>query len=328
VLVSVFLAVGLLFGMGAMVIDVGRLYQNRAELQNGADAGALALAASCAAKTCSTTNEKSIALPYANENASALTGNTADVYYICGSSGSGLTGCTGSPVNCPANPASGNFVDVITNTKVGTGTLLPPIFAQSLVSGYNGTEQKVCAQATWGESGGIGFTVCAALPAASSPQLTWPLPTIPASDDTVLSMSNGNCGGSAGNFGWTDNCPVFADPSDPYGGSTGASPKGACGTEIANAWALAKAANISKVWDDAIFFLPLYSQVVNPGSNATYTLDHYVGFVVTSYDIPSVGSSPSDWLSPSGGCKVNKCISGFFVNRTLTVSASGVRLIG
>ena len=38
----------MLFGMGALVIDAGALYQERRELQTGADAGALALAQFCA----------------------------------------------------------------------------------------------------------------------------------------------------------------------------------------------------------------------------------------------------------------------------------------
>ena len=46
--VAVLIGGGVLFGMGALVIDVGQLYQNRAELQNGADAAALAVAKSCA----------------------------------------------------------------------------------------------------------------------------------------------------------------------------------------------------------------------------------------------------------------------------------------
>ena len=40
-----------IFGMGAMVIDAGALYQERRELQTGADAGALALAQICAKAT-------------------------------------------------------------------------------------------------------------------------------------------------------------------------------------------------------------------------------------------------------------------------------------
>jgi Flp pilus assembly protein TadG len=328
VLVAVFLAAGVLFGMGAMVIDVGRLYQNRAELQNGADAAALAVAQSCAAGNCTETSAQTTAQTYANENASALTSSTAGVVTpVCGSSGSGLTTCAAKPNYCPVSPTDGsNFVDVVTHTKVPSGTLLPPIFAQTLVSGYQGTEQFICAQATWGLKAGIGFTVCSPFE-ASSPQLAYPFTTVPVADDTILSMSNGSCGGSAGNFGWTDSCPVLIPSGNQYGGNTGASPKGPCGPQIAQAWTDANAAKTSGNWDSAIVFIPLYSLAQNPGSNATYTLDKFIGFVVTSYQIPSVGSK-SDWLDPSGGCSSNKCISGFFVNKTLPASAAGARLIG
>jgi Flp pilus assembly protein TadG len=327
VLVAIFLAVGVLFGMGAMVIDVGRAYQNRAELQNGADAAALAVAQSCAAGSCSETSAQTTAQTYANENASALTGNMAGVLPVCGSSGSGLTTCTVAPAGCPANPAGGsNFVDIQTQAKSPSGSFLPPIFAQTLISGYKGQVQYTCAQATWGLSAGIGFTVCSPF-AASSPQLAYPFTTVPTADDTVLNMSSGNCAGSPGNFGWTDSCPVVIPSGNQYGGSTGASPKGLCGPQIADAWTAANAAKTSGNWDSAIVFIPLYSLATNPGSNATYTLDKFIGFVVTSYQIPSVGSQ-SDWLKTGGGCSSNKCISGFFVNKTLPASAAGARLIG
>ena len=52
VLVAIFIGAGVLTGMGALVIDVGQLYQERAELQNGADAAALGVAKSCALGTC------------------------------------------------------------------------------------------------------------------------------------------------------------------------------------------------------------------------------------------------------------------------------------
>src|ERR1019366_3157507 len=81
VLVAMMLGAGVLTGVGALAIDVGQLYQERAELQNGADAGALAVAESCAATgTCTAAAAaaaSSLAAQYANGNASALTGNTA-----------------------------------------------------------------------------------------------------------------------------------------------------------------------------------------------------------------------------------------------------------
>ena len=85
VLVAVLIGGGVLFGMGALVVDVGQIYQNRAELQNGADAAALAVAKSCAAGTCA----PSIATQYATANASKLTGGKASVNLVCGVTGGG-----------------------------------------------------------------------------------------------------------------------------------------------------------------------------------------------------------------------------------------------
>jgi Flp pilus assembly protein TadG len=43
VLVGMLLATGVLLGMAALTVDVGMLYQERAELQNGADAASIAV---------------------------------------------------------------------------------------------------------------------------------------------------------------------------------------------------------------------------------------------------------------------------------------------
>jgi hypothetical protein len=333
VLVAIFLAAGVLFGMGAMVIDVGRLYQNRAELQNGADAGALAVAQQCSTGSCSETSAKTLAGTYANENASKLTGNTAAIDTLCGTA-SGLDSCgTTAPQFCPPN-LSGSFVDVITTTQVGGSHLLPPIFAQTLLSGYNGTQQKICAQATWGVSDALGVTICSAWEASSAGKMV-PYPVTaapPISDEVTFSLDNAACNGAPGNVGWTNpssalNCNTVINGTT-YGGSTGASNNNSdCATRFSNAWTNGSTAD----WTDAVVFIPMFSNVTNPGSNATYTLAGYIGFVVTSYNVPSMGMSGSgkgnsaqDWLNPSGGCqKNNKCITGFFVNQTLPAQAEG-----
>ena len=80
VLIAVLLGGGVLVGMGALAIDVGRLYQNRAELQNGADAAALAVAQSCASSVCNS----GLAGGYADANASKLTAGKAAVDLVCG----------------------------------------------------------------------------------------------------------------------------------------------------------------------------------------------------------------------------------------------------
>ncbi len=158
VMVAVLIGAGVLLGMAAMVVDVGQIYQNRAELQNGADAAALGVARQCAEGTCAPATALDTALGYADANASALTQGTAGVSGICGSAGLGNcsayigTGLT----NCPPNPTNGaDFVDVQTETRLPNGsTLLPPVFAETLMGGstYDGTTVKACAQAEWGPS--------------------------------------------------------------------------------------------------------------------------------------------------------------------------------
>src|ERR1022692_2321563 len=150
VLVAMMLGAGVLTGMGALVLDTGQLYQERAELQAGADAAALAVAKSCGSGTCA----PALSAQYANENASALTGNTAAS--TVGGSGT-LGSCptsTGALDDCPGAPSGvAGYVDVRTSTKLSGGsTLLPPVFAKTLLgnSSYTGTKVLACAQAAWG----------------------------------------------------------------------------------------------------------------------------------------------------------------------------------
>lgn len=64
-----------LLGMAAIVVDVGAIYSERAQLQNGADAAALAIAQNCAAGVCGDTAATATALTgkNANDNAAAAT---------------------------------------------------------------------------------------------------------------------------------------------------------------------------------------------------------------------------------------------------------------
>ena len=71
-----------LLGLGALVIDVGQLYQERSQLQSGADAAATAVAKSCVLGTCTNSSATTTAVTYAGENASD---STAGVPLVCGS---------------------------------------------------------------------------------------------------------------------------------------------------------------------------------------------------------------------------------------------------
>lgn len=332
VLIAVLIGGGVLLGMGALAIDVGQLYQNRAELQNGADAGALAVADSCALGTCAT----GIANQYATDNASKLTSNKASVDLVCGS-GTGMAACPGSngaPYDCPANPSAGtNYVDVHTSTQTASGgTLLPPVFARTLLgnSKYAGTNVKACAQAEWGAPSSahtIAFTISAcswyvytnngttfAQPPPYPPTGT-NTPPVP-SDDHIL-FEHGSQGSATtgcppyqpsgqdapGNFGWTDDsgsCSVDVN-SGSYGGSTGASVSPDCQTALINDRA-------KKI----VVYLPVYSAISGTGTGVTYTLLGFAAFVITGYHITGSFKAP-DWLNPANDCTgPNFCIDGYF----------------
>jgi hypothetical protein len=329
VLIAVLLGAGVLFGMGALVVDTGQLYQNRAELQNGADAGAIAVAKSCINATCT----PSIATQYANANASKLTGGIAAVNQVCGTGS--LGGCpasTGVITDCPSPPPAGtNYVDVHTSTKLQNGsTLLPPVFSRALPGNgnYKGSTVYACAQAEWGAPStattiGVTISACSwdvytSQGTSYAPPPPYPPNPLPsASFDRVLRLhttsSSTSCptepaGADApGNFGWTSdplsNCTVTIS-NGTYGGSTGASVGQDCGDVINSAWL-----------HQTLVFIPVYTSVTGTGGNTTFTLKGFAAFVITGYNLPALKAhgQGSDWLNKSNDCKgSNVCINGYF----------------
>lgn len=339
VLVAVLIAGGALFGIGALAIDVGQLYQERAELQNGADAGALGVARSCAlnASTCTLANATSTAVGYANANASRLTSNTAGIYQICGSGNLGSCPAgTGTITDCPAAPAAGvNYVDVHTYTQTGGGShLLPPVFARTLLgnSNYSGSTVYACAQAEWGgpaSANSLALTISGcewdtATHNGTSFAPSPPYPPNPAvSYDQALTLHNYSKSGTSGAcpanpadadapgaFGWTSDkngtCQVTV-ASNQYGTGTG--------VEAGNCAALLQAA-----WQNrTVLYIPVYSSVTLQGNNTTYTLKGFAAFVVTGFRVPNY--SEPDWLNPSLLCgPPTVCVDGVFTQALCTTS--------
>jgi Flp pilus assembly protein TadG len=123
--VIVVLTTLVLVGVGAVAVDVGQIYSERAQLQNAADAGALAVANSCAEGSCDT----SLAAPLANQNS------------MDGKSTVQLVDTTSTP----------NQVLVVTSTKNGVddGPSLSKLFASAL-SDASAVTVGATATATWG----------------------------------------------------------------------------------------------------------------------------------------------------------------------------------
>ena len=329
VLIAVLIGGGVLTGMGALVIDIGQLYVERAQLQNGADAAALAVAKSCAAGTCTA----SLATTYADANAGD---GISAVRLVCGSADLGnCPPSTGRVADCPPPPAGPDYVDVHTATEQANGsTLLPPSFARALPGngGYNGSTVGACAQAEWGPPQ-TGTTMALTISACERDQATSqgtvfapsppypPDPAPPPSADQLLTLGaspGSSCSGEPagadgpGAFGWTDDdtgaCSV-AITSAAYGDNTQASAGQSCLPALATA-----------VASRAPVELPVYVSASGTGSGA-YTLKGFAAFVITGYQLPS-GSAP-DWLNPANSCPGSaECIDGFFVRALIPATGS------
>lgn len=118
VIVAVMMLV--LIGAGAVAVDVGQIYSERAQLQNGADAGALAVANSCQPGPCA----PALAGPLANANSNDNVSNASVSLSIPGE------------------------VTVRTSTKNGSSSFLSKMFSSVLSAGP--ISVVATATAAWG----------------------------------------------------------------------------------------------------------------------------------------------------------------------------------
>ena len=153
-IVVVLLAFGVLLGFTAIAVDVGRTVVERRELQNGADAGALSLAQSCAQGNCVAGADGLAGLVNAN-----AADSEHDVVEQCGSAGTGLPACSASSVTdirqCPPVPAgfaSVPYVEVRTQTSSGGGNTIQNFFGGA-AGGVGDSTVDTCARAGWGPPG-------------------------------------------------------------------------------------------------------------------------------------------------------------------------------
>lgn len=147
-----------LFGFGALVIDVGAMYTERRQLQNGADAGALAIAQTCLISTCpGQAGAEGSATGYAGSNdrvdgeASAST---------CGTGSADWQVCA----DPPAVPPGVKYVSVIDRTVSvrpdgTTDDKLPPILARVLDNSYDGKQVSAKSTVAWGYGTASGAPV-------------------------------------------------------------------------------------------------------------------------------------------------------------------------
>jgi len=296
--VGVLLTVAL--GSVALVVDVGALYHERAQLQNGADAAALAVAMSCAAGSCGAAT--STAASYAAAN---VEDGTAAVETLCGV-GPGLQACAAPPA---AVAGAAGWVMVDTRTS-NPGTAEPDrvgfLFAPILGGAADGATVRARSVAAWGSPGSL---------------LTAPL-VISQCEFTRLGGTIGSGSVPSGSFALE-----FHDNTSPCVGPGGASlpggfgwithPGGSCATTTtASEWVAEKPGLsapsdcLPSSWIGRTIVLPIFVDTNGlGGSNGQYRIGGYVGFEVTGQRFPSSPNPTPGLRCPSGA---NACLTGRF----------------
>ncbi len=328
IIVAVLLGAGVLTGMGALVVDVGQLYQERAELQDSADAAALGVARSCIVLgLCNPI----LASYYANANASRLTGGVAGVSRVCGS-GLGLGACpvsTGKLTDCPP-PVGARYVNVYTSTRTASGsTLLPPVLGRTLLGpSYNGARVLACAQATWGAPSSattIALTTSACewdqatnLGTTFAPSPPYPPNPAPSSFlDQVLQFNSATGSGCGTEPAGADEARTFSWLAHPRGNCTTAvSPPSVTGRTRTSVSFSCQLLLQDAQTNRRPLLVPIYVKA-SAGGTPSYTLKGFADFVVTGYNLPTGSFSPNffaaDWLDPSNTCNgTTYCINGYF----------------
>jgi hypothetical protein len=304
-----------LVGSAALVVDVGALYQEKRELQNGADAGALAVARDCALGDCGDAN--TTADIYADDNAADDASNLED---LCGD-GPGLAACA----DPPTVPEGAHYVQVRTQTEDSNGgDEVKFNFAPVLGSWVGGTVHAK-AVAGWGAPSGltgalpITFSLCewqaytdlhgfadappydGGYPDASYEATIYfhdttganPCPAGPAGQDL------------AGGFGWLDvdeECRATTSIENWFDDKTGRPPPNECEVEY-----LASLVG-------TVVFIPIFDETNGlTGTNGEYHITGYAAFYLTGYSILGQYKEASllSGQFPCGGQA--SCISGFFV---------------
>ncbi len=287
----------------SLVVDVGRMFEERRQLQNGADAAAIAVARDYLAA--SQRNQ-----PYSSGSAASTAEDLADRNARDGvSSVSGVYGTpwgtTGpAPRNAYDPPAAtyGKYVEVRTQTQTTGGAVLPFFFSSGGatvsavgraswggLAGYSGfpITMSICE---WNAATGNGTTYAPAPPYPPSPS-----PSVEGAVNLQNSKGTGCNRGPAnqfvpGGFGWLDgggDCEATTDAGGWVQGSTGSSELNSCRTLLQQV-----------VRDRTPVFLPVFDQVTGTGNNAAFHVVGYAAVVFTGYSLP--GQDSTSWLTGRG----------------------------
>lgn len=328
-----------LLGFGAVVVDVGALYQERRELQNGADAAALAVAKDCAGVGCGA--HTATADEYADLNADDA---ETDVAEVCGLA-VGLTPCLDPPSGLP---------DVVSYVRVRTSTRNAETggdevrFGLARVLGFEGRTVRALATVAWGPPSPAGmtsppliFSMCEFHEAVGGAAGVAQLPYYPDEDPTTGPLhtiffhgtaQEGSCpagpSGSdlPGGFGWLESEGCVSQPytvtnSDGteetwVGDKTGVPVPSDCDPDS---------------WHDGddpiVMTIPFFDETNGlNGTNGEYRIAGFASIYVTGFKFPG-GKWPSNFSCPGKGNSSN-CVRGHFVRAAVNGTEFGTVDLG
>lgn len=284
VIVAILMVV--LLGFAAISIDVAKLYSERAQLQNGADAAALMVAQKCA-------KDK------ADTNCSEISPLAADFANL--NSVDGLSNMKSIDLD-----KDNGTVRVTTGAKEAGGATNSVSLFFAGVLGIPSAEVSATSSVQWGtpSKGPVILPLAIAackfnLDAAAG-----------VGSEQVLELAVNGCGGIPGGFGWL---------KDSRDGET----DGECGITVTvgtadheGTWvysdpgasmpSVCTADDLSKMNNQTVL-LPLYAVAAGTGSGGEYYIKGFAAFHVTAYHFAS-----ASWQI-SGGQICNKCLRGHFV---------------
>lgn len=294
----------------SLVIDVGQVFEERRQLQNGADAAAVAVAQEYLTngESLGLATAEGIAKDLSNRNARDTTG---DIYGVYGTP----WGTTGPHLKDGYDPPPAdydNYVEVRTKTKSSGGSVLPFFFSAG------GSTITAVGRASW------GFPSGARALAATISGCEWnlytkdrngdgerdygPYSTDPRENALVLQAGSGAnkyvspCSSdpaykdAPGAFGWLHEDAVTSNQCEAdildgnYLTDPGANASSDCRSVLYNAW------KSGKDGDPQPLYIPVYTSFANSGSKVGYTLEGFAAFVVTGYSLTS-GEDQVSWIT-------------------------------
>lgn len=291
VLVAILMVV--LLGAAAFSFDIGRILFERGQLQNGADAAALAIAQDCAGGNCG--NYTATAQGFANRNSNDGASNVQSVTFP--------TTASDKVVLSTKDAATGNeFLNLNLGQFLGVGT----------------ETVTASASASWGapQKGpdhlALTFAPCVF-------NLNGPIQVIGIAGSGVNSCSSTSPSGQLlpGGFSWladpTSTCTANVDTATgAAGGSTGVSISSACSN------ALSTLANQTVL-------LPVYSDVTGTGSGSVYTISGWAAFKLLGWNFVGSGGTAYNnttytGATCSGNCKgiIGQFITFVSIDRSFT----------